>query len=728
VPERTTLVARGSGGMGHLALEITEPGKPTVRIEPPKPEAAKDSDDAGKPKDGKAPAKRVDAKPIGAKPVAGTAQAANDTKAADDVGEIKAELRKSATVKLLSGTTTVATWQFTVTPDLPPLVSLTKEPERTLRGALRIPYKVEDDYGVSSLEARFTRAPQKEDTSRTAWARAERAKIKGPRPPLERPPVLQVRLNATYPKTATGISLHELGDHLWTGLPVRMQLVAKDLAGQTGKSDPYTMIMPARTFRKTLAKALIEQRLKLIEDPRQKKDVMYALGLITDEPQEFMKDLKVYTGLRNVYHRLAQDRRNDRSVRNSAIKQLWAIAVRVEDGSLSDAERNLREIQERLSQALRDGASDEEIQKLMQELRQAMAEFMQELERQAENNPQQDNGQQQQGQTYSQRDIEQMMRNIEDMMRSGNKEMAEQMLSELRDLMERLQSGRMAQGQQGQGGQQSQMNEMMNELGELLNKQQQLLDETFQQQQGPQGPQGQPGQQGQQGPGQQGQQGPGQRGQQGQRGPGQQGQGQGQPGQRGQQPGQGQQGQNRGQQDGPGQGGENRGQEQGGPGGMANRQEALRDMLDKLQRGMGGMGMQPPEQFGQAGDAMREAQEALRRGDMAGAADAENRALEKLREGAQGMAREMARQMQRGQQQGQGQQGPNGDPSRLDPLGRAPNEGRVDGSDPGILTTVPDQIDAQRAREILEELRKRLGDQQRTPAELEYIERLLKRF
>ena len=41
---------------------------------------------------------------------------------------------------------------------------------------------------------------------------------------------------------------------------------------------------------------------------------------------------------------------------------------------------------------------------------------------------------------------------------------------------------------------------------------------------------------------------------------------------------------------------------------------------------------------------------------------------------------------------------------------------------------VPDQIDVQRAREILEELRRRIGESTRPPIELEYLERLLRRF
>ena len=147
-------------------------------------------------------------------------------------------------------------------------------------------------------------------------------------------------------------------------------------------------------------------------------------------------------------------------------------------------------------------------------------------------------------------------------------------------------------------------------------------------------------------------------------------------------------------------------------------------MLDRLQRGMQGMGMPAPEQFGEAGRAMQDAERALRNGDLPGAAEAEGRALDQLRQGARNMAEEMARQMQR---QAREQGGPNGNPGELDPLGRAPRE-TTDGSDPGLLTKIPDQIDAQRAREILEELRKRLGDQQRPAIELEYLERLLKRF
>ena len=60
-----------------------------------------------------------------------------------------------------------------------------------------------------------------------------------------------------------------------------------------------------------------------------------------------------------------------------------------------------------------------------------------------------------------------------------------------------------------------------------------------------------------------------------------------------------------------------------------------------------------------------------------------------------------------------------------DPLGR-PLRGREFPDDPSVK--IPDEIDVQRVRRILEELRRRLGDTLRPQIELDYIERLLKDY
>ena len=138
-------------------------------------------------------------------------------------------------------------------------------------------------------------------------------------------------------------------------------------------------------------------------------------------------------------------------------------------------------------------------------------------------------------------------------------------------------------------------------------------------------------------------------------------------------------------------------------------------MRDGLRR----FGQRAPEQFDGAAEAMQNAERSLERGDLEGAAREQGRALEQLRQGAREMAEQMMRQM--GPRVGQG---PGGEVPR-DPLGRPQRS-----EDPTSANSVkvPDEADSQRAREILEELRRRLSDPARPTLELDYIERLLRRF
>jgi hypothetical protein len=132
------------------------------------------------------------------------------------------------------------------------------------------------------------------------------------------------------------------------------------------------------------------------------------------------------------------------------------------------------------------------------------------------------------------------------------------------------------------------------------------------------------------------------------------------------------------------------------------------------------------DQLGRAGEAMGEAQGQLGDGDADGAVDSQGRALEALRKGAQGMAQSMQQQMGNGPGPGQpGRMGRARANQDTDPLGR-PLRGRDYGDDTTVK--VPGEIDVQRARRILEELRKRFGESFRPQLELDYIERLLKDF
>ena len=121
---------------------------------------------------------------------------------------------------------------------------------------------------------------------------------------------------------------------------------------------------------------------------------------------------------------------------------------------------------------------------------------------------------------------------------------------------------------------------------------------------------------------------------------------------------------------------------------------------------------------------MRDAENSLGNGNAEGAVDAQGRALDALRKGAQSFAQQMQRQPGLGPGQA-GRSGPPRASSDTDPLGR-PMRGREYGDD--VTVKVPGEIDVQRARRILEELRRRFADPERPQLELDYLDRLLKGF
>jgi len=314
-------------------------------------------------------------------------------------------------------------------------------------------------------------------------------------------------------------------------------------------------------------------------------------------------------------------------------------------------------------------------------------------------------------QLVDRRDLQRMLDRARELMRSGQRDAARQLLSQLREMLENL---RVARGQQRPSPEQK----ALSDLQKMIELQRNLLDRSHRMQQGAlgdqqrrqEGAQGQQGRQGQQGlQGQRGRQPGQQQGQRGQRGQGQRGQ-----------QGQGQMGEGQ-----PMEGGEAENALPDSPGRAAAEQEGLRRALGELMRRMGEQGMPIPRELGQAELSMRSARDALGEGDPGRAAPPQAQALDLLQQGGQAMLEQMQQQM--GQDQGPG---PGREPlaqgrRSRDPLGRSQfNDG---GWDPrGEL--VPEEADLGRAREVLEELYRRSGERNRPPIELDYYKRLLDRF
>jgi uncharacterized protein (TIGR02302 family) len=552
-------------------------------------------------------------------------------------------LTNGTQLEVTQGGTKLGSWSIAIVPDNPPKIAFAKPPAATPRGALRIDYQASDDYGVEDVKAVIRREGGKPD---------ETIEIEAPLPGL-------------HLKEAHATSYHDLTPHPWAGLPVEIRLIATDALGQTGESEPVHIKLPERAFNHPIARAIIDQRKELVTDTGSRGAVADTLSDLRERPRLYRDDAIVFLGLRLAEERL---RLNDDEKSIAEVEQLlWDTALRVEDGRMSLAERELRRLQQELQDALAKNTPDEEIDRLMRELQQALDRYLQALAENLARNPEQAEQPIDPSRVLTGRDLQRMLDRARELARNGARDQARELLSQLQNMLENLRMAR--PGQTPQRGS-SQAQQMMRGMHELMQRQQQLLDRSFRAQQ--QAQEGRMGPRGQQGGDQQ--------------------------------------------------------DATGDMGDAAGQQEGVRRMLGDMMRRLGDGFGEIPDPLGRAERAMRDATEALQRRQPGEAIGPQTEALDQLQQAAREFAEQMERRLGRGNRDENDVGATSSDPTdevERDPLGRPrSNNGTFDRGD----VKIPDQNTLQKAREILDELRRRAGERFRPEIEHDYIERLLKRF
>ncbi len=574
-------------------------------------------------------------------------------------------------------------WTLDVIADVPPEIAVADIATAEAGGQMKLPFAAGDDYGVQSGTA----------TIELDLASVDRRYGLTPEPePRE---VISVELPMPITGDRTDFIedfIEDFSEHPWAHLPVKITLSARDAADQETQSEPYMTALPARRFFDPLAAAIIEQRRDLLWTRENATRVAQVLRAVSHLPEDLFRSDTAYLRLRVTLRRLETFTEYDLKPKQQAeiAQSLWDLAVLIEEGTLADALERMRRAQERLTEAMQNGATDEEIAELMQELREATQDYMRQLQRLAQENDGQEGQQGQNGETMqmTQDDLQRMMDRIQELMEQGRMAEAQQALEEFQQMMENM---RVTQGQ-GQG-QQSEGQQAMEGLAETLREQQGLSDQAFRDLQEQFNPGAQAGEN------------QGNEGRNGGQGRGDSHEGQG----------------------GQGQGSDQAGEGQQGDGSLADRQQALRDELGRQQQNLPGTGTPEGEAardaLGRAGRAMDEAEQALRGDDLAEAIDRQSEAMEALREGMRSLGEALAQNQQN--QPGQGAQEGDMQANSRDPLGRSPGASGSISTDDNLLQG---EDVYRRARELLDEIRRRTGESDRPEIELEYLKRLLERF
>jgi uncharacterized protein (TIGR02302 family) len=542
-------------------------------------------------------------------------------------------------------------WLITVLPDTPPAIQPEGAMDREADGRFKQDFSASDDYGVTKGDVVIALDLPAADRRHGLTLPPEDAK----------PVTLDLPMPMKRDRRQVAQTLvDDLSKDLLANLPVTMTFAASDAVGQTAHSQPLKTTLPGRRFFDPLAAALIEMRRDLLWNRQNAPRVVQILKAVTNEPEGFIRNEKAYLRLRVLITQLdSRAATLDAPTRDEMTEELWQIALLVEEGDLASALERLKRAQDRVDEAIKNGASPAEIEALMQEMQDALNDYMRQ---QAEQNggadePQtSENGQSMQ---MSQDQLNQMLERLEQLMKEGKTAEAQELIDQLRDFMNNM---RVTQGE-GQGtGQGTPGDQAMKDLGQTLRDQQGLSDDSFRDLQN--GPGNEPGEQ---------------------------------------------QGQT-----------------------LAERQKRLQQKLDQLRNGGDLPGAGDPEgqegrrELDRAGRAMEDAERALRDGNLPEALDRQAEALDALRGGIQNFNQAQAQAQDQQENGQQGQATTRDDPQgQRDPLGRETGQSSNMGTDRSLLQGTDVY---RRAQDLLDEIRRRAGEQARPEGERDYLKRLLDLF
>lgn len=605
------------------------------------------------------------------------------------------------------------TFVVDATPDSPPEIESLEPPEVDKRDRLVLSYDARDDYGVERVLLQMVELRDGYDPATIFDQRAMEFDTQ----------------SGGFTETENRALKLDLTRHPLAGRKVIGRLVAIDGAEQRGVSDPLYFTVPDKVFVEPLAKAILEQRGLLLAGtaetapdwaapPRARTDMDVLDGTfdtyqtdwrmgrapepvqrtallieaVTDRPDpSLFNDPVVYMGLRHVGKTLRYARSAD--ALDGLPEHMWKLAIRAEFGVLGTALQEMQEAQQALREGIARRAPQREIDTLFDRYNQAVDAYMEELRRNA--TVSEEEGGSGAPPMGSVDQIQELLDAIEEANRNGDTEGARRALAQLAELLENLEI-QLAQGGQGESGEDSEMSqeqrEQLEDLAETLGEQRELQDETRQAERD----------------------------------------------ELRRELGEEETGESlspeelsrrqaeiesrieslrerlaeQGDRSAAGESGAD--EEAGGTGDEEGAEGGGGEELADGRSGARGtdMGETSGEAFDRARDAMRDSESALNEGDLRGSRQAQREAIEALREAGDVLSRELGRDDQAAQGEAE------------DPLGR--QQGVFD-SDTAESDIDP-RDNAERSREILEELRRRAAEAERERQEQDYLERLLKRF
>jgi|GEM_PF-6788832 len=373
-----------------------------------------------------------------------------------DKNILSINLEKDGDVKLFSISSPSSNWPLKVVEDKAPEVSINKLSNSAL-AATKIEYEVNEDYGIQEIEAFFKLADAPENK-------------------------VTYKFTLNYDaQTTAQTHIEDLSSSIWAGKEVDLFIKVKDTFNHVVESKTSRFILPERQFKNSIARRIIEARKMVmteeyIDNKVITQEIAENLADIAIHPHLYKWNIVSFMALNSAIRRIVVYK--DKS--SNIIQLLWDVALQLEDGGVSTAQRKLYQSLQKMQNSIaQDNLSDQEKQAMVQEVQKAIMEYLQNLANEMNDRFRQGKGIPSLPDKLAEKlknsvDMKTLLKKMQEMAQTSSYKSLAEMAKALQKNIENFDISKMEEMQKNT----AEAIQSVKDLEEITKKQQLLLDET----------------------------------------------------------------------------------------------------------------------------------------------------------------------------------------------------------------------------------------------------------
>ena len=360
-------------------------------------------------------------------------------------------------LEIMADNRQLVNWPINILIDQRPLVELVEAPKQLGHGKFNLKFEVQDDFGIEEVWAEVKLIPL--------------AKMKGKDD--------SIRLKG-FPlglgkKIVKVNSQHDYSSHPWAGGTVKLWLFAKDNNKRIGGSDPFQMILPERVFNHPVASALAMVRRKLNSPNKENvKSAIDTLSKLNTRPEHYFHNKTVFLNI--AISRIKLTNFADDIAIKAVQRMLWNTMLLIEDGEFAITSQELIDAWTEVNQSLAQSKNIANLERVLSKLKETLNNYLNALSLHLQKKPIERIDIKPFSLMIESKKFQSFLDRIQALAKMGQLETVERMLSQLKrelsDLQNNVRSARSNPWARA-------MREALNSIAKITKDQQKLYDKNM---------------------------------------------------------------------------------------------------------------------------------------------------------------------------------------------------------------------------------------------------------